>query len=98
MFLVGLGAIFVVSELDWQLGIRNEGRGGTNISTLESPTLGLLTLIIGIIFAMALSRFEARREAVVNAMDQRPCTHKPMRLTAQYFCKNSSQATKANKR
>ena len=66
IFLVGLAAIFAVSELGWHLGIRSEGRGGANISTLESAMLGLLALIIGFTFAMALSRFEARREAVLN--------------------------------
>ena len=66
IFLVGLAAIFAVSELGWHLGMRNEGRGGSNISTLESAMLGLLALIIGFTFAMALSRFEARREAVLN--------------------------------
>ena len=66
IFLVGLAAIFAVSELGWHLGARNEGRGGANISTLESAMLGLLALIIGFTFAMALSRFEARREAVLN--------------------------------
>jgi uncharacterized membrane protein len=66
IFLVGLAAIFAVSELGWRLGKRNEGGGGANISTLESAMLGLLALIIGFTFAMALSRFEARREAVLN--------------------------------
>jgi hypothetical protein len=66
IFLTGIAAIFAVSELGWHLGTRNEGRGGANISTLESAMLGLLALIIGFTFAMALSRFEARREAVLN--------------------------------
>ena len=47
-------------------GTRCGGRGGDNFSTLESATLGLLVLIIGFTFAMALSRFEARRDAIVN--------------------------------
>jgi hypothetical protein len=66
IFLVGLAAIFAASELGWHFGMRNEGRGGANISTLESAMLGLLALMIGFTFAMALSRFEARREAVLN--------------------------------
>jgi hypothetical protein len=65
IFLVGLAAVFAVSELGWQIGMRNEGRGGANGSTLESAMLGLLALTIGFTFAMALSRFEARREAVL---------------------------------
>jgi hypothetical protein len=66
IFLVGLAAILAVSELGWQIGTRGLGRGNNNISTLESAMLGLLALIIGFSFAMALSRFEARRDAVVN--------------------------------
>ena len=61
-FTVILGAI----EIGWQLGIRSGDRSGNNVSTLESAALGLLALIIGFTFAMTLSRFEARRDAVVN--------------------------------
>jgi hypothetical protein len=66
IFFVGVAAVLGISELGWQLGTRGSGRGGGNASTLESAMLGLLALIIGFTFAMALSRFEARRDAVVN--------------------------------
>jgi hypothetical protein len=66
IFLVGLGVILAASEIGWQLGARDAGRAGGNVSTLESAMLGLLALIIGFTFAMALSRFEARRVAVLN--------------------------------
>jgi hypothetical protein len=66
IFLVGLAAVLVAGEIGWQLGMRAEGRGGENIATLEAAVLGLLALIIGFTFAMALTRFEARRDAVVN--------------------------------
>jgi hypothetical protein len=66
IFLAGLAVILAASELGWQVGTRSKGRGGSNVSTLESAMLGLLALIIGFSFAMALSRFEARRDAVVN--------------------------------
>jgi hypothetical protein len=66
IFMAGLGAVLATSELGWQLGIRAGGRGRDNIWTLESGLLGLLALIIGFTFAMALSRFETRREAIVN--------------------------------
>src|SRR3954462_3948953 len=58
--------ILVASEIGRGLGVRAGGRGGENASTLESAILGLLALMIGFTFAMALSRFEARREAVLN--------------------------------
>ena len=65
IFVVGLALIWGVSELGWRLGKRGDGHS-TNIGTLESATAGLLALIIGFTFAMALSRFEARRDAVVQ--------------------------------
>jgi hypothetical protein len=66
IFLVGLAIILAASEIGWQLGARSGGRAGGNVSTLESAMLGLLALIIGFTFAMALTRFEARRAAVLN--------------------------------
>src|SRR3954464_7073115 len=66
IFFAGLAAVLATSELGWQLGIRAGGRGRGNISALESGLLGLMALIIGFTFAMALSRFETRREAIVN--------------------------------
>jgi hypothetical protein len=43
------------------------GRGRQeSVSTLEGAIMGLLALMIGFTFALALSRFEARREAVLN--------------------------------
>jgi hypothetical protein len=66
IFVVGLAAILVISEVGWQLGIHIKGRAGANFSTLESAMLGLLALMLAFTFAMALSRYEARRDAVLN--------------------------------
>src|SRR3954453_4338877 len=63
---IGLAVIFVVSEVGWQLGIRTKGGGGGNIPTLESAMLGLLALMLAFTFSMALTRFEARRDALLN--------------------------------
>jgi hypothetical protein len=64
--IAGLDGVLLSSEFGWQLGMRSGGRGLNNISALEQSTLGLLALIIGFTFAMSLSRFESRREAVLN--------------------------------
>jgi hypothetical protein len=69
-----LWAIFVVSlilvlgsaELGRMAGVRVGARGKGDGSTLEASILGLLALIIGFTFAMALARADARREAVVS--------------------------------
>jgi hypothetical protein len=67
IFLIGVAIVFLASEFGWQLGIRTKGHGASgNISALEQSLLGLLALIIGFTFLMALMRFEARREAVLN--------------------------------
>jgi hypothetical protein len=66
IFLVSAVVMLLASELGRWLGVRAGERGGANINTLESAILGLLALMIAFTFAMALSRFEARREAVLN--------------------------------
>ena len=66
VFVVGLGVVLTLSEIGWQLGIRAEGRGGSNLTTLESAMLELLALMIAFTFSMALSRFKSRRDAVLN--------------------------------
>ena len=66
VFAVGLGVVLTLSEIGWQLGIRAEGRGSSNLTTLESAMLGLLALMIAFTFSMALSRFDLRRDAVLN--------------------------------
>ena len=66
IFLVSAAAILACSEIGRRLGVRSSGRGGKSISTLESAILALLALMVGFTFAMALSRFDGRREAVLN--------------------------------
>ncbi|HET7852812.1 MAG TPA: hypothetical protein VFK91_08710, partial [Methyloceanibacter sp.] len=53
-------------ELGRWLGTRAADRGGEQVRTLEAAVLGLLALMIAFTFAMALSRYEARRDAVVS--------------------------------
>lgn len=66
IFLASIAVILAASEIGRRLGVRTADRGGKNISTLESAILALLALMIGFTFAMALSRFEGRREAVLH--------------------------------
>jgi hypothetical protein len=66
-FLIGTAVVFLASELAWRLGTRTKGHSGSaNISALEQSLLGLLALIVGFTFLMSLTRFEARRDAVLN--------------------------------
>jgi len=66
IFLVSVAVMLACSEIGRWLGGRTVGRTAKNISTLESSILALLALMIGFTFAMALSRFEGRREAVLH--------------------------------
>jgi uncharacterized membrane protein YidH (DUF202 family) len=66
IFLVGLAVILATSETGHWLGMRAASRGGEDVSTLENAVFGMLALIIAFTFAMAVSRFETRRDAVVN--------------------------------
>jgi hypothetical protein len=66
IFLGSLGAIVAASEIGRWLGARAGTRGEENVLTLEAAVLGLLALMIGFTFAMALTRFEARYDAVTN--------------------------------
>ncbi len=58
-------AIVAAAELGRRYGLRNAARGGGGLGALEGAVLGLLTLMISFTFAMALSRFDGRRAAVV---------------------------------
>lgn len=66
IFFIGLASIMAMSEIGWQLGTRTKGRTGSNFSTMESAMLGLLALMLAFTFSMALTRFEARRDAVLT--------------------------------
>jgi uncharacterized membrane protein YidH (DUF202 family) len=65
IFLVSVIVILFAGEVGRWLGRRAAKRREDSVSTLEGAILGLLALMIGFTFAMALSRFEARRDAVL---------------------------------
>ena len=66
IFAVSLALILAASEFGHWLGQRAGERHNENITTLEASMLGLLALMISFTFAMALTRFDARRDAVLN--------------------------------
>jgi hypothetical protein len=65
IFLASVVVLIAASEAGRRIGMRAAGRGGDDVSTLEGAMLGLLALMIGFTFAMTLSRYEARRDAVL---------------------------------
>jgi hypothetical protein len=83
IILIGLVPILGASEIGWRLGSRGDARGGQSTSTLAGAMLGLLALLIGFTFAMALSRFEARRDAVLHEANAIGATVLRARLLAE---------------
>ena len=81
---VSILAILGASEVGRRYGLRNRGRSRQNVSTLEGSILGLLALMIGFTFAMALSGFEARRNAVMYEANAIGTTALRARLPAPY--------------
>ena len=66
IFVVSLVLVLTACEIGHNLGLRADDRVSSNLSTLEASILGLLALMISFTFAMALSRFDTRRDAVLN--------------------------------
>ncbi|MGE0093775.1 MAG: hypothetical protein AB7M05_19985 [Alphaproteobacteria bacterium] len=66
IFIGSLVAILGVGEAGYWIGRRAGPKGHGNVSVMESAALGLLALMIGFTFAMALARFDERRQAVVE--------------------------------
>jgi len=64
IFVESLVAFFLAVEAGYYLGSRT--KEGKNVATLEAAVLGLLALMIGFTFSMALNRFEARRDALMT--------------------------------
>jgi len=66
IFLVGLIVIVGAIEAGRRLGARAGDGENDTASMLAGAALGLLALMIGFTFAMTLSRFEARRDALLK--------------------------------
>ena len=66
IFLASAALIVAAGELGHWLGQRATDHGGENVATLKAAILGLLALMIGFTFAMAQTRFEVRRDAVLH--------------------------------
>lgn len=64
IFVVSSLALLLAGEIGHRFGLRAAGEA--NVSTLEAAMLGLLALMIGFTFSMALTRFELRRETILN--------------------------------
>ena len=66
IFAASIVLIVAAGELGHWLGQRATDHGGENVATFKAAILGLLALMIGFTFAMAQTRFELRRDAVLH--------------------------------
>jgi hypothetical protein len=70
VFLGTLGCLLVASELGYYLGRkrreRSDQEGRSQVSIVEGSLLGVLGLLLGFAFSMAVQRFDRRQELVVR--------------------------------
>ena len=70
LFLAALAAFALAMEAGFRLGRRHRDRSDgyttTHVSALQAALLGLLALLLGFTFAMAVSRFDTRKSLVVD--------------------------------
>jgi hypothetical protein len=66
VFVASLALIVAAIELGHWLGERTADRGGEDVAMLKASILGLLALMLGFTFHMAQTRFELRRDTVLN--------------------------------
>lgn len=66
IFLASVAAMWLASDFGRRLGRPGAERESGNLGTLEAAIFGLLALMISFTFAMALTRYDARRGAVLN--------------------------------
>lgn len=64
IFIASVAALLAASEIGHFFGSRAYGEA--NVTTLEASVLGLLALMLSFTFAMALTRYDERRDAVLN--------------------------------
>jgi hypothetical protein len=65
-FVISLALLLLGALLGCWLGGRATVRGGTATGTIAGGIMGMLALIMGFTFSMALSRYDARRDAVLQ--------------------------------
>lgn len=64
IFLISICCFAAASEIGHRLGVRDSKEA--NVSTLEASVLGLLALMLSFTFAMAVTRFDERRDALLK--------------------------------
>jgi len=70
LYLIPAAIILVATEVGWRLGNRHRQRPNHSkdapISAIVGPTLGLLAFLLAFTFGMAATRFDARKQLVLQ--------------------------------
>ena len=69
VFLALLIALLVAAQVGFVIGSRGRGReddGGSEATTIQAAVLGLLALLLGFSFSMAMYRYDMRKGLVVD--------------------------------
>lgn len=65
-----IASFFLIIEIGFRIGRRNPAHldedAKSEITTIQGATLGLLALLLGFTFSMAMSRFEVRKQQVLE--------------------------------
>lgn len=79
LFVLAIAAFLTVIELCFRLGLRRRGSvddaSRSHTSALQAALLGLLSLLLGFNFAMAASRFDARKVLIQEEVNAIRTTH-----------------------
>jgi hypothetical protein len=73
VFLIAVGMFYLSAEAGFRYGRRFSAKAcpGTHehVATIEAALLGLLALLLGFAFAMAMARYDARKQVVLEEVD-----------------------------
>jgi hypothetical protein len=71
--LFSIGLLYASAEIGFRYGRRTSNRidpeSHAHVATIEGALLGLLALLLGFAFAMAMSRFDNRKQVVLEEVD-----------------------------
>ena len=89
-------ALFLsVNEIGFRLGRREEPKSNeparSQLGTLQAASLGLLALLLGFTFSMALTRFDTRKQLVLDEADAIETTYFRAQLLADPVRKEVSE-------
>jgi hypothetical protein len=79
LFILSAGILYGAAEIGFRYGVRYAERTHpeihTHVATVEGALLGLLALLLGFAFAMAMSRFETRKQVVLEEVNDLGTTY-----------------------